>query len=274
MFNWIKRLLGFKPKNKTQWVPQWTQFLANNVAFYRVLSHSDQRIFEQRALLFLETTSIESGSLTVTNEDCLLVAASAIIPVWGFPNWHYFNLRSVYLLPGAFNLNFDVAQADSTITGMVGTGKMSNKLVLSQPALHLGFKNTKDKQNVGIHEFVHLIDMADGNCDGYPERLHEYSFALPWFEFVKQKITDIENKKSNIRAYGATNNAEFLSVASEYFFERPAMLKTKHPELFEALTRFYQQDVMHIEKDISIRKKSLCPCGSKKRYKRCCMPAA
>jgi len=54
---------------------------------------------------------------------------------------------------------------------MVGNGPLHGKMALSKPHLHLGFKNSRDKHNVGIHEFVHLIDMADGNCDGFPERL-------------------------------------------------------------------------------------------------------
>ncbi|MFT5421284.1 MAG: hypothetical protein ACI9D5_002039 [Candidatus Endobugula sp.] len=52
-------------------------------------------------------------------------------------------------------------------------------------------------------------------------------------------------------------------------FERPKMLKQKQPQLFKTLTRFYQQDVLGIEKDIKVRGKSPCPCGSGKR---CCMP--
>jgi len=46
---------------------------------------------------------------------------------------------------------------------------MAGNIVLTRPALILGFTNSRDKQNVGIHEFFHLIDMADGECDGYPE---------------------------------------------------------------------------------------------------------
>ncbi|BCE00367.1 hypothetical protein TYM08_P0430 [Marinicellulosiphila megalodicopiae] len=155
---------------------------------------------------------------------------------------------------------------------MVGTGVMSGKLVLSKPHLHLGFKNNKDKHNVGIHEFVHLVDMADGQCDGFPERLKEFSYSIPWFDLVYTKIMEIDDGKSNIRDYGATNRAEFFAVASEYFFEQPKMLQQKHPELFEALTQIYQQDVSHINSDTVVARNAACPCGSKKKYKRCCLP--
>lgn len=254
------------------WQQAWSDYLAKHVTFYRVLNDSDKIVFDQRALLFLQTTSIEAGQLEPSDEDCLLVAASAIIPVWGFPKWHYFNLACVYLLPGAFNAQFECGKPDSCITGMVGTGPMAGKMALSRPHLHLGFANTSDKQNVGIHEFAHLIDLADGEFDGYPERLKEFQYAIPWFDLVEKKTTEICNKKSNIRDYGATNRAEFFAVASEYFFERPQMLQRKHPELYAALGEFYHQDVMAIAKDIKIRKNAPCPCGSGKKYKRCCMP--
>ena len=240
--------------------------------FYQSLNQADQLLFNKRVLLFLDTTRIESYDDIVTDQDRLLIAASAVIPVWGFPKWHYFNLKAVHLIPASFNANFQIGQADSVIAGMVGTGLMSGKMVLSKPDLHQGFSNHLDKKNVGIHEFTHLIDMADGECDGYPERLKEFSFSIPWFEMVEEKINDINENNSNIRKYGATNRSEFFAVASEYFFERPRMLNKKHPELFKSLTKFYKQDVLDIGLDIKVRKKSLCACGSGKRYKRCCMP--
>jgi len=254
------------------WQANWTTYLNETVAFYRTLSESDKTLFEKRVRLFLETTPVEAGQIEVTDEDRLLVAASAVIPVWGFPDWHYFNVKKVFLLPASFNEQFECGQPDSLITGMVGTGPMSGKLALSKPALHLGFSNTKDKQNVGIHEFVHLVDMADGDCDGFPERLKKYAFSIPWFELVESKIAGIESNSSNIRDYGATNKAEFLAVTSEYFFERPLMMKKKHPKLYQALSDFYQQDVSRIADDIKPRKKAPCPCGSGKRYKHCCLP--
>jgi MtfA peptidase len=224
-------------------------------------------------LLFLQTTAIEAGQFEVTDQDRLLVAASAIIPVWGFPDWHYFNVDKVFLLPASFNEQFECGQPDSLITGMVGTGPMTGKVAFSRPALIQGFTNSRDKHNVGIHEFVHLIDMADGACDGFPERLKSFEYSMPWLELVTQKIKGIDGGRSNIRDYGATNEAEFLAVVSEYFFERPEMMQRKHPQLYTVLSDFYRQDVRHIEHDIRVRSNAPCPCGSGRKYKRCCMPA-
>lgn len=258
---------------KTVWAKSWSEFLNNNVSFYRRLSQTDKTCFEQRCLLFLQTTKIEgSQDVDISEEDALLVAASAIIPVWGFADWHYFNIETVILLPGRFNEQYQYGMSDSRISGMVGTGVMAGKMALSKPDLYLGFSNDVDKKNVGIHEFVHLVDMADGQCDGFPERISQYEYCAPWFEFVHHKINQVEQGKSNINNYAATNSAEFFAVSSEYFFERPKMLKRKHPKLYDYLSQFYQQNLAELKADIAPRKNSPCLCGSGKKYKRCCLP--
>jgi Mlc titration factor MtfA (ptsG expression regulator) len=277
MFTWLLdkfKLIAFgtKEPESLQWQLGWTDFLNDNVVFYRTLNEADKPLFDERARLFMETTPIEAGQFEVSDQDRLLVAASAVIPVWGFPDWHYINVSKVLLLPASFNDQFECGQPDSFMTGMVGTGPMSGKLALSRPALYQGFMNAKDKHNVGIHEFVHLIDMADGDLDGFPERFKKYAYSIPWFELVEKEIAGIDSNQSNIRDYGATNKAEFFAVASEYFFERPKMMRHKHPKLYAALNDFYQQNVLRIAEDIHPRKKAPCPCGSGKRYKHCCMP--
>jgi Mlc titration factor MtfA (ptsG expression regulator) len=42
--------------------------------------------------------------------------------------------------------------------------------------------------------------------------------------------------------YGAESPAEFFAVATEAFFGIPAELKARHPELYEQLRLFYEQD--------------------------------
>ena len=272
---WLASLVGWPSSlPEVVWRDEWSRFLESHVAFYRALTVADRRQFHQRVILFLQTTRVEAGQFEVTDEDRLLVAASAIIPVWAFPHWRYFNLAAVFLLPQAFNADLEFGRPDSCITGMVGTGVMAGKLVLSKPDLYQGFANSRDKQNVAIHEFVHLIDMADGECDGYPERLKAHAFSLPWFELVRLKVAAILAGDSNIRAYATTNRAEFFAVASEYFFERPKMLARKHPKLYQALSELYQQDMAAITLETQPFRNAPCACGSGKKAKRCCMKNA
>jgi len=45
---------------------------------------------------------------------------------------------------------------------------------------------------------------------------------------------------ADIDLSGATNPVEFFAVISEYFFERPDLLRSNHPGLFELLQRIYR----------------------------------
>jgi Mlc titration factor MtfA (ptsG expression regulator) len=51
----------------------------------------------------------------------------------------------------------------------------------------------------------------------------------------------IEKGHSDINPYALTNEAEFLAVASEYFFEKPDEFKTRHPELYGQLSNIFRQ---------------------------------
>jgi len=206
-----------------------------------------------------------------------LVASSAAIPVFGFPEWDYTFLDEVLLYPGSFDSKYTINSKDEIITGMVGSGgTMENKMILSKPALHSGFSNSTDKQNVGIHEFIHLLDKEDGTIDGIPTMLNGKTFALPWMELIRAKTEEIMKGSSDINEYGATHVREFLAVAGEYFFERPHLLQKNHPELYELLSKAFQQDTANtlktsIRPKTELQRNDPCPCGSGTKFKKCCM---
>lgn len=252
---------------------QQREVLKNKVSFYSSLNVSDKVLFEQRCLAFIYNTEFIGHDLIVSEVDKILIASGSVILAWGFKRWSYVKVDTVYLVSNPFSDNSEFGQHDSNITGLVGTAHLRGKMILSQPALHQGFDNSLDKRNVAIHEFAHLIDMADGDIDGLPRQIAEQRYALPWLALVASKIAEIQSGRSDIRDYGATNNAEFFSVASEYFFERPKRLKQKHPLLYKQLETFYKQNRADVHVAQRIRKKAPCPCGSGsgKRYKHCCL---
>ena len=217
--------------------------LAEKVSFYQSLNAFDKTDFEKRVIQFLARVKITGINTIVEDIDKIFVAASAIIPIFAFKNWEYNNLNEVLLYPESFNEEFELKNGrDRPVLGMVGNGAMQHMMILSQPSLREGFTNRTDKNNTAIHEFVHLIDKTDGDVDGVPENILSKQYVLPWVNMMHGMVKNIAIGKSDINPYGATNQAEFFAVAAEYFFERPDLLQSKHPELYDLLEKIFHQN--------------------------------
>ena len=158
-----KKYRGFSKK--------WRAILNDKVSYYEQLSADEKQRFEQEILSFLNDVAVTGVEMDIDDTDRLLVAASAVIPLFGFPQLRYRNISEVLLYKGTFNAEYQTEGEARNILGQVGSGNMNRLMILSLPALHQGFENEKSKNNVGIHEFVHLIDKADGATDGIPESL-------------------------------------------------------------------------------------------------------
>tara|TARA_R110002050_G_scaffold209778_4_gene345764 strand:+ start:44 stop:823 length:780 start_codon:yes stop_codon:yes gene_type:complete len=232
-----------KRQNIKPFPEHWHKLVMENVLYYQNLSEDRQLVFQQRMMQFLSEVYIDGVQFELEELDKILIAASAVIPVFGFKEWRYTNLSGILLYPDNFNEDMGFSSKDKSrnIGGLVGNGRFEKQIILSKKALYHGFKNTTDKSNTGIHEFVHLIDKLDDSTDGVPERLLEHQYALPWLNLIHKEMEAINDNHSDIRKYGGTNQAEFFAVASEYFFERPDLLKKKHPELYKMLVKCFNQ---------------------------------
>lgn len=217
--------------------------LQQQVAYYARLDAEEQQRFQQEVAAFIQDIRITGVQVAVTDEDRVLLAASAIIPIFAFPGWKYPNLREVLVYPDLFDHQFSLEEgnADRNIQGMVGSGALHKMMVISRSALRDGFSNKTDKENTAIHEFVHLIDKTDGDIDGIPELLLDKKYVHPWLQLMLEEIEAIKENESDINPYGATNKAEFFAVAAEYFFERPLLFKQKNPELYDLMERIFRQ---------------------------------
>ena len=221
-------------------LPDDYKILLNDyVKFYQQLDDDEKKKFEDRVQHFLTAVRITGVNAEVEDMDRVFIGAAAVIPVFAFPDWQYVNLHEVLVYPGTFNQDFDQAGWDRYITGMVGSGAMQHVMIISKWQLRQGFINNADTHNTAIHEFAHLIDKMDGTMDGVPEIILERRYISRWVSLMNATTQQMKNYGSDIDMYGATNHAEFFAVISEYFFERPDLLKANHPELFEMMERIF-----------------------------------
>ncbi len=223
----------------------WRAELLRRVAFYRALSPPDRLRFETRMQLFLARTIISGVETDVDDVTRVLVAASAVIPIWGFPDWEYPNLREVLILPDAWNEKPDPdrehAPLTGTLLGSVQGFQADQYMRLSKSALERGFRDWQNGENVGIHEFAHVLDDADGGIDG------TFGLALPdelrgaWADVVRRELARVQRGGGILNPYAGTNEAELFAVALESFFEEPTKLAKHHPELYTLLSTALKQ---------------------------------
>jgi Mlc titration factor MtfA (ptsG expression regulator) len=264
----------------------WRDILTDRVAFYSALTDTEKLRFEKQVQLFLGQTRITGIKTRIDDATRLLVASSAVIPIFGFRGgWEYDNLGEVLVFPDAWQLPTDkdkeVAPLEGTLLGSVQNFQTDHYMRLSKAALEQGFRDAKDKQNVGIHEFAHLLDEADGQIDGIPMLMLPRELVPEWKRVMHEEIEQIRAGKSSIGDYGGTSTSEFFAVVLEYFFEKPEQLEQHHPALYELLTRTFRQDPgmrfarfdprqLLKKAPKRLRRNDPCPCGSGKKFKNCC----
>lgn len=275
----------------------WRDLLAGHVAFYQGLAEADKTRFEQAMQLFLARTRLTGIQTEVDDLTRVLVAAAAVIPVFGFPGWEYPTLHEVLIVPDAWQLETrpdqEVQSLQGTLLGSVQGFQTSQYMRLSRAALVQGFANAEDRHNVGVHEFAHLVDEADGQIDGVPSAVLPPALRGAWAEVLHRELAAVRaGHAPDIDPYAGTNEAEFFAVVNEYFFERPEKLQAHHPALFDLLTQALHQhpeQALHParpaggprqwlrqlrEKKKVLGRHSPCPCGSGKKYKDCHRMAA
>jgi len=275
----------------------WRALLLEHVAFYAGLAEAEKARFEQAMQLFLARTRLTGIQTEVDDLVRVLTAAAAVIPVFGFPGWEYPTLHEVLLVPDAWQLetrpNQEVQSLQGTLLGSVQGFQTSQYMRLSRAALVQGFANAEDRHNVGVHEFAHLVDEADGAIDGVPGAVLPPALRAAWAEVLHRELAAVRaGQAPDIDPYAGTNEAEFFAVVNEYFFERPEKLQEHHPELFDLLTQALHQHPEHTlgaapgpggprhwlrqlrAKKQVLGRNSPCPCGSGKKYKECHLAAA
>jgi Mlc titration factor MtfA (ptsG expression regulator) len=236
-----------KSAAKLPFPEEWREILQKSVPFYRKLSPEWKEKFEEKLKVFFHTKYfIPAGGMEITDEVKVVISAAAARLIMNMPDEHYQRLTEIIVYPSHYK------HPDKDGSVIYGEAHDWGTVVLSYQAVLSGLQNPSDGHETAGHEFAHVLDRADGAFDGTPE-LDASGCYKPWAntmsqEFFALRERDEEDKKSTMRSYGATNEAEFFAVATETFFEKPQQLKTKHPEMYQLLINYYNLDPLDLEK--------------------------
>ena len=222
--------------------------LSRNVGLYSRLPEELRIRLEGRIQEFRATKKFEGrGGLELTDEMELTIAATAGILLLGRPDdATYPGLSSVIVYPHAFQGKGHRDQSDGS-TVRLGESWRIGAVVLSWDDTLGGAHDPEDAHNVVLHEFAHQLDQQDGTADGTPNLGRRPARYATWGrvlgkEFLELRQALSEGRETWLNAYGATNEAEFFAVATEFFFEKPKQMKQREPELYAELEGFYGLD--------------------------------
>jgi Mlc titration factor MtfA (ptsG expression regulator) len=239
---WRMRRWGRRLRAGDEPPPAVTRALERHVYFYQRLPAQKQARFRQQVHWFLLDQTITGVGVEATDELRALVAASAIVLSFGLPDFEWDNTRDILLYPSAFDETY---RHDARATRL-GQVSRQGPVIFSAPALRAGFAQSADGHNVGFHEFAHVLDFKDGEVDGVLAHLN-WEAIRPWVDLMGEHMQrrDKQGRRTQIlRDYGYTHEAEFLACATEMFFERPALLRRRAPQLYDLLRDFYGQDLL------------------------------
>lgn len=236
-----KRMLRRNEIAKKRLTPEQRTELGEDFPLYLTLPHDLQQDLEGLIHVFISEKAFEpcGGLEEITPHMQHVIAAQACLLLLRKPHDLYGKLRTIRLYPDTYVAIGEFGEESVRL----GESWTTGSIVLSWASVVSGGRNTEDGHNVTIHEFSHQLDQADGAGNGVPP-LESGSAYKEWSSIMRPEFETLTrrtkaNKRTVIDSYGAENPAEFFSVATETFYEKPSQLQEKHPKLYDLLVKYY-----------------------------------
>jgi len=201
------------------------------------------------AAFVAEKTFVGCNGLTVTDDMRVTIAAHACVLVLGRPHDLYPSLQSILIYPTPFWVEEEDEDESGVVTQrrrvLAGQAWDASRIILSWEDVVTAGSAHAPGYNVVLHEFAHHLDYEGlGLTDspsGRRRPLDDWTADLSR-EF--DRLTELVDQGADtfLDPYAAEDEAEFLAVVSEEFFERPAALRAAHPRLYALFQEFYGLD--------------------------------
>lgn len=230
----------------------WRALIEQSVPITRALTAEESTRLLDLVTQFVREKQFEGGGgLEITEEMKVIVAAQACLLILNLDAGCYPRVHSVVMYPGTFVPRVPALDRQLYTGPIAHTAPLLGEhargvVVLSWESAGGGATESRDGQNVVLHEFAHELDREDGLVDGVP-LLEAPSSTRVWARVLQRRFEELgraaqQGESDLLNAYGATNRAEFFAVATETFFEKPVELRQRYPDLYEELKGFYRQD--------------------------------
>ena len=252
--------------------PLWTETCASLPFVQRLPMDECNRLRVLAAQLLADKQMSAAAGLTLTAAMQVSIAVQACLPVLNLGLDWYRGWKSIVVYPSEFLVPRSVTDDDGVVheftEPIAGEAWEGGPLVLSWEDAQQSATGAGAAYSVVIHEFVHKIDLLDGDADGVPPFLtmHKPLSLDRWrsvlnqsfnrlaaeLELIDTELPDDLDPKSDevdryyahlpLDPYAAHDKAEFFAVSSETFFVDPGRLHHAFPDWYGLLSQFFLQD--------------------------------
>jgi MtfA peptidase len=199
------------------------------------------------------------GGVELDDELKVSIAAQACLPLLGLDMDWYSDWSTIIVTPR----EYDVRKRDIDDAGVVHeyddefSGEAFDLGPVALSRVDVEASGWGDGYNVVIHEMAHKLDGRDGSFDGCPP-LHAGMDYGVWrdafsaaYDGLRESLERPARRSGRARrakrgpridSYAAESPDEFFAVACEYFYEKPALLRSEYPEVYRQLALFFRRD--------------------------------
>jgi MtfA peptidase len=231
--------------------PLW-EAVVSAYPFIAHRSQDDRMALRQLCSLFLARKEFHGAQgLTVTDEMAVAIAAQACLPILRLGLAAYDGFVGIVVHPDEVVAPRETMDDDGVVHAydelLTGEAMDGGPVMLAWADVLAAGDTAEVAYNVVIHEFAHVLDMADGAADGVPP-LPTAAAREAWiaclddeYERFAQRV-DAGDVHTLLDPYGAEGPEEFFAVAAEAFFVAPQGLREAHPALYRLLAGYFRQD--------------------------------
>lgn len=248
IFGWFKRRR--RKKLMAHPLPEaWRGWIAPYPIFEDFDDAELERLLGIARVIVVEKRWEGLGGLELTEEMQVVIAAQAALLLLEIEHDYFDDVTTILVFPRSYETPFPRHGPGGVVTmgaEHAGEAWYRGPVILSWDWVRHGATDERDGTNLVLHEFAHRLDFADGWINGTPP-LHARGDYERWAAVMTREFHDLQEAAERGRRhildhYGATDEAEFFAVATETFFEKAAVLKRDHPELYDVLATYYRQD--------------------------------
>ena len=230
--------------------PLWQLTLAR-FPFLAQRNVEDLTELRRLATLFLDRKEFTgAGGFVVTDEVAVAVAVQACVPILRLDLSLYDGFVGIVIHPDEVVARREVMDEDGVVHHydevLAGEAMEGGPVTLSWHDVASAGESAEMGYNVVIHEFVHKIDMLDGEPDGVPP-LPSRAAREAWIATLGAEYERVcgevdAGHGTFLDPYGAEAEDEFFAVAAEAFFVAPREFALEHPELCRLFCDYFKQD--------------------------------